>query len=87
MTAIAPIPTGETPAHEPAHPSFPATAGPTSALGPTDPPVLTCHGLQKRFGDRHAVDGVGFEIRRGETYGLLGPNGAGKTTTGVTPAR
>ena len=27
------------------------------------------------------MDGVSFEIRRGETYGLLGPNGAGKTTT------
>jgi ABC-2 type transport system ATP-binding protein len=77
MTAIAPIPTGETPASESAQPLGPATAG-TPAPGA---PVLTCHGLQKRFGDRHAVDGVGFEIRRGETYGLLGPNGAGKTTT------
>jgi ABC-type uncharacterized transport system ATPase subunit len=28
-----------------------------------------------------AVDGVGFHIDPGETYGLLGPNGAGKTTT------
>jgi ABC-2 type transport system ATP-binding protein len=27
------------------------------------------------------VDGVGFHIAPGETYGLLGPNGAGKTTT------
>jgi ABC-2 type transport system ATP-binding protein len=44
-------------------------------------PVLRCEGLRKRFGDRQAVDGVGFEIRPGETYGLLGPNGAGKTTT------
>ena len=45
------------------------------------PPVLECSGLRKRFGDRQAVDGVGFTIARGETYGLLGPNGAGKTTT------
>ena len=45
------------------------------------PPVLTCRGLVKRYGDRTAVDGVGFEIARGECYGLLGPNGAGKTTT------
>ncbi len=44
-------------------------------------PVLRCTGLRKRFGQRQAVDGVGFEIARGETYGLLGPNGAGKTTT------
>ena len=45
------------------------------------PSVLDCSGLRKRFGDRQAVDGVGFEIAPGETYGLLGPNGAGKTTT------
>ena len=44
-------------------------------------PVLRCSDLRKRFGDRQAVDGVGFEIAPGETYGLLGPNGAGKTTT------
>ncbi len=43
--------------------------------------VLTCNGLKKRYGDRLAVDGVGFEVRPGECYGLLGPNGAGKTTT------
>jgi ABC-2 type transport system ATP-binding protein len=43
--------------------------------------VLTCRDLRKSFGDRKAVDGVGFRISSGETYGLLGPNGAGKTTT------
>lgn len=43
--------------------------------------VLRCDGLTRRFGDRTAVDGVSFEIGRGETYGLLGPNGSGKTTT------
>lgn len=37
--------------------------------------------LRKSFGSHTAVDGVSFEIRRGETFGLLGPNGAGKTTT------
>ena len=52
------------------------------ASGPgAGPPMLRCHGLRKSFGERVAVDGVGFEIAPGETYGLLGPNGAGKTTT------
>ena len=46
-----------------------------------DGPVLACEGLRKSYGARVAVDGVGFTIARGETYGLLGPNGAGKTTT------
>jgi ABC-2 type transport system ATP-binding protein len=44
-------------------------------------PVLDCRDLRKTFGDRVAVDGVGFTIAPSETYGLLGPNGAGKTTT------
>lgn len=57
----------------------PSVATATPSRGPS--PVLRCSGLVKRFGDRVAVDGVGFEIAPGETYGLLGPNGAGKTTT------
>jgi len=44
-------------------------------------PVLVCGGLVKRYGQRTAVDDVGFHIDPGERYGLLGPNGAGKTTT------
>jgi ABC-2 type transport system ATP-binding protein len=44
-------------------------------------PTLECRGLRRRYGDLTAVDGVGFQISAGETYGLLGPNGAGKTTT------
>lgn len=43
--------------------------------------VLECSGLRKVYGQRVAVDDVGFTIAAGETYGLLGPNGAGKTTT------
>ncbi len=37
--------------------------------------------LTKKFGDFTAVDGVTFNIRRGQIFGFLGPNGAGKTTT------
>jgi len=44
-------------------------------------PIVKVRNLTKRFGSFTAVDGVSFEIRKGEILGLLGPNGAGKTTT------
>jgi len=43
--------------------------------------AITVAGLTKRFGDFTAVDGISFEVRRGEIFGFLGPNGSGKTTT------
>jgi len=43
--------------------------------------VVEVKGLTKMYGDLVAVDGVSFEIEKGEIFGLLGPNGAGKTTT------
>lgn len=36
--------------------------------------------LTKRFGDFTAVDGISFEVKKGEIFGFLGANGAGKTT-------
>ncbi len=45
------------------------------------PPLISAHGLVKRFGNFTAVDGIDFELSRGEAFGFLGPNGAGKSST------
>ncbi|MDQ1478146.1 MAG: type transport system ATP-binding protein [Actinomycetota bacterium] len=44
-------------------------------------PAISVAGLVKHYGPTKAVDGLSFEVARGEVFGLLGPNGAGKTTT------
>ncbi|MDQ6804432.1 MAG: ATP-binding cassette domain-containing protein [Actinomycetota bacterium] len=44
-------------------------------------PAIVVRGLEKSFGEVHAVRGVDFEVQMGEVFGFLGPNGAGKTTT------
>src|ERR1700750_3325018 len=43
--------------------------------------LVRARGLTKRFGDFTAVDGIDFELLRGEAFGFLGPNGAGKSST------
>ena len=42
--------------------------------------VLAVAGLQKRYGERRALDGVSFALEPGSFTALLGPNGAGKST-------
>lgn len=43
--------------------------------------LITARGLVKKFDDFVAVDGIDFEVQKGEAFGFLGPNGAGKTST------
>ena len=68
------------------------STGATAAAGSV--PLLRLEGLkvwfpirdgiirQRHVGDVQAVDGVTFEIERGETLGLVGESGCGKSTTG-----
>ncbi|MEU0687437.1 ATP-binding cassette domain-containing protein [Streptomyces uncialis] len=42
--------------------------------------AVHAEGLQKRYGEKNALDGFDLTVRRGTVHGLLGPNGAGKTT-------
>src|SRR5213078_799631 len=44
-------------------------------------PLVHALGLVKRFGELVAVDGIDFDVQRGEAFGFLGPNGAGKSST------
>lgn len=53
---------------------------PAASPPPTADTAISVAGVSKRYGGHQALDGVGFEVRRGEFFGLLGPNGAGKTT-------
>jgi len=44
-------------------------------------PLIQARGLTKTYGDFVAVDGINFDVAKGESFGFLGPNGAGKSTT------
>ncbi len=43
--------------------------------------VIEVKKLTKKYGKLTAVDGISFDVEKGEIFGLLGENGAGKTTT------
>ncbi len=45
------------------------------------PTAVSCDRLVHQYGDRKALDGVGFEVPQGGLFGLVGPNGGGKSTT------
>jgi lipooligosaccharide transport system ATP-binding protein len=58
-------------------------SGPAGSVAevPADTPLIRAHRLTKTFGNFTAVDGIDFELHRGEAFGFLGPNGAGKSST------
>jgi ABC-2 type transport system ATP-binding protein len=58
----------------------PASAPPASSPPASSPPAIRVDGLVRTFGPGRALDGVTFDVDRGEVVGLLGHNGAGKTT-------
>ena len=47
----------------------------------SDVALIHARGLSKQFGELVAVDGIDFDVEKGEAFGFLGPNGAGKSST------
>jgi ABC-type polar amino acid transport system ATPase subunit len=56
------------------------TAAATDATAAARRPILSVVGIEKRFGQRKALDSVDFEIQAGERVCIVGRNGSGKTT-------
>src|SRR6266487_571060 len=57
-----------------------STSNSTDRIAAHAPILMQVTGLNKQYGDQHALAGVSFEVRAREIVGLIGPNGAGKTT-------
>lgn len=53
----------------------------TKVMNVQDDAAIQVSGLNKYYGERHALRDLNFTVKRGEILGFLGPNGAGKTTT------
>lgn len=43
-------------------------------------PIIACHGVQKWYGDFHALRGIDMDVRKGEVVVIFGPSGSGKST-------
>ncbi|MBL6721356.1 MAG: ABC transporter ATP-binding protein [Planctomycetes bacterium] len=71
--ASSPLPSGSAKTED-------AAGGPSGAAA-QGAPVLEVQDLVKRYPEHTALDGVSFQVERGQLFGLLGPNGSGKTTT------
>jgi branched-chain amino acid transport system ATP-binding protein len=52
----------------------------TSVDLPAGAALLEVDGIELRFGGTRAIDGVSFDVKRGELFAIIGPNGAGKTS-------
>ena len=64
----------------PVQPTAHASRGPARPALDGRKPMIECRGVQKYYGDYHALRGIDLTIREGEFFSLLGPSGCGKTT-------